>query len=446
MYPNFVRSDTSVEVDTNDLSASLANMALNAANDSERQTSVEGLAYTSLHPKIKESVASNAKLLQLLVDMVKSQATSNSSVFGALNVFANLTAYRPTVSEEQKRMTELKAYANSSKPTAEDPLDDDQHVAARCLKVLDAGVVPALPSPVKLGSITLLNVSIRILFALSKDHKNRGLVAQQGAVKLLLQCVSKLSTESKDSIPEFQAPHRTACHALARILISVNPSHLFSAALPASSTLRPLISLLVPDPTAEQRDMLPTFESLLALTNLASMEDDTVRQTILRTAWPQIEDLLLASNKLVQRAAVELVCNLMLSPTGVAKFADGSKQASNRLHILLALGDVDDLPTRKAAGGALAMLTEWDAAVEAVLSKDRGVAILLAMCEDGNEEMKHRGMVCVLNLVSAPGEAGQKGIKALKEANGVETLKDALRKTRNQEVLGIGVEALKKLV
>lgn len=138
----------------------------------------------------------------------------------------------------------------------------------------------------------------------------------------------------------------------------------------------------------------------------------------------------------------------MAAPSCVAKFADGSPAAKNRLQVLLALADVEDGDTRRAAGGALAMLTEWDAAVDAVVLKPRGVQVLLGLCGDESGEVRHRGFVCVLNVVSAPGDVGVRGVGAVKAANGVEIVKGELLKERNRgaEVLGLGVEVLKKLV
>ena len=136
----------------------------------------------------------------------------------------------------------------------------------------------------------------------------------------------------------------------------------------------------------------------------------------------------------------------MASPSGVAKFADGTKQASNRLHILLALADVEDYETRRAAGGALAMLTEWDAAVQAVLGRDRGVTILLELCREDKDELRHRGVVSVRNIVCATGAVGKVGMQKVKGEGGVEVLKGMLRETRNPEVLQIGVEALKAII
>ncbi|KAI7139205.1 ARM repeat-containing protein, partial [Hortaea werneckii] len=109
--------------------------------DNERDQAVEGLAYTSLQPKVKEKIASNNALLTELIAVLKDRPTA---AFGALTVLSNLTAYRKPQSEESKKMSQLKAYANSSKPAPEDPLDDDKNVTARCKSVLDKDVIPAL--------------------------------------------------------------------------------------------------------------------------------------------------------------------------------------------------------------------------------------------------------------------------------------------------------------
>lgn len=410
--------------------------------DAEREQAVEGLAYTSLQPKIKEEIASNPRLLKRLVDALLERP---SAAFGCLTVFSNLTTYRPTQTSEQKKMAQLKAYANSQKPTADDPLDNDVHVTARAKKLLDVDVVPALVACCKQSSSpTNIALVVTTLLALAKEQKHRAKMAQQGAVRLLLQIRERVAKTDK-STAEASIIERSSSHTLARLLISVNPAHVFSSNLSASSAVSALIPLLSIDSDSEQRDLLPTFEALLALTNLASMDDDSARELLLRNSFGTLEDLLFSPNTLVQRASVELVCNLVASPSGVAKFADGSNDAKRRMQILLALADVEDLATRRAAGGALAMLTEWDAAVTAILDKERGVGVLLSMCADESDELRHRGFACMLGVVCAPEGVGERGIKAIKDAGGAEILKEALRKTKNQEVMGLGVEVLKKL-
>lgn len=411
------------------------------ANNPGEQSSIEGLAYASLQPVVKEKLAGDSKFLESLIQALKEAPAKSPTTYGALTIFVNLTTYMPTLSEEQKRLTQLKAYANASKTGIKaEPLNDDEHVAKRCYAVFKAGVIPILVTHSQHGSTASLTLVVSIIFALAKTTKIRGQIAQQGGVKLLLHAYNAFPSD-------VITPRRTTAHALARILITTNPSHVFggSTPLPLTSAVRPLLSLLADDPTVQNRDLLPVFESLLALTNLAST-DDTARNPIIRLAFPQIEELLLSNNKMVTRATVELICNLMLSPECVAKFADGGKQASHRMHLLLALADSEDFETRRAAGGALASLTEWDTAVNAILERDRGVGILLALCREDAEEIRHRGVVCIVNVLTAPGKVGEWGIKKVKEEKGVETLEGCLKKSRSQDVLEITVEALKKLL
>ncbi|KAI9836471.1 MAG: hypothetical protein M1819_001503 [Sarea resinae] len=426
-------------------------MVKESVND--KQSSIEGLAFTSLQPTVKERLAKDKPFLKSLISTLEHTPPNSSIIFGGLNIFVNITSYLPNLSEEQKRLSQLKAYANTSKVNLEpDPLNKDPAVTVRCKAVLDAGLVPLLLTISRKVSPTALSLILTILLSLSRDSKNRGPLAQQGAVKLILQAYSAIpdTTASATDI----VSRRTAAHTLARILISVNPSHIFgSSALPITSAIRPLVFLL---PSSDDdgifddngpRDLLPTFESLLALTNLASTDDPT-RHLILQLSFkPVTESLLLHSNPLLQRAAVELICNLMALAETTAKFADGSPAANNRLHILLALADAEDEATRRAAGGALAMLTEWDEAVKAVVARDRGVKILLGLCEEHDDEsLVHRGVVCVQNIVCALGEAGRQGTEKVKQEGGVEVLKAVLMREKNPGVLEAAVEALKRLI
>ena len=58
----------------------------------------------------------------------------------------------------------------------------------------------------------------------------------------------------------------------------------------------------------------------------------------------------------------------------------------------------------------------------------------------------HRGVVCIRNIVCAPGNVGNRGKESVKAAGGTEVLKEALRKCLdNQEIVQVGAEALKAL-
>ena len=129
----------------------------------------------------------------------------------------------------------------------------------------------------------------------------------------------------------------------------------------------------------------------------------------------------------------------------MAKFADGSAAAKQRMNVLCALTDMEDLPTRRAAGGALAMLTEWDAACDAVLGRERGVKNVLGLCGDESEEVKHRGIVVVGNLVNAPEEIGKRGREVVKRDGGEEVIRKLVVESKDREIVKMGVEVLKAL-
>ncbi|OCL12022.1 CRO1 protein [Glonium stellatum] len=436
------------KVDQDDLILRFKEMVLSTETLS-KQDSVEGLAYASLQPKVREELAKDHVFLRRLIETMADPTAPKPVMFGGLTIFVNLTTYLPFQSEEEKRMAQLKAYANTTKPSEPDPLEDEAHVTARCKKVLDSGIVPLLVTCSKRASPSVLSQMLQILLSISQEKKHRGLMAQQGAVKLVLHIWDHIHAEEHPHASSYSpASNRAAAHTLARILISINPFHVFStaSALPTTNAIRPLLFLLEPNPTAKTQNLLQTFEALLALTNLAST-DDITRDAIIRLAWDKLmDDLILSPNTLVQRATVELICNLVASPKGVEKFADGSRRADNRMHILLAMADVEDVQTRSAAGGALAMLLGWDLAVDAVLKRDRGVEILLRLCKDESEDVRHRGVVCVRSVIGAPGEIGERGKAEVKKKEGLEVLKQLLITSRRQEVIQMGVETLKVLM
>ena len=425
--------------------------------------SLEGLAYTSLKADVKEQLAKDASFLKRLLQVLEANTDSPEIIIGGLSTIANITQYPPNLSEEQKRMNQLKAYANASKPSAPNPLDDDAHISARCSRIVAAGVVSMLVKIDKSTSSSSGQLADTILLSLSKNSKERGKIAQQGAVKLLISH-TKRTTGSPD-----------ASHALARILISLDPTLVFPASTTPHITdaIPPLVSLLQPasvsntssppsplSPSSRDDaplDLLPTFEALLTLTNLASAPDKTAAAAIVRTAFDTVcDDLLLSNNTLIRRAAVELLCNLCTCPAGIAKFADLSTtnvagHAKRRCHLLLAMADVEDLPTRRAAGGALAMLSDFPEVASLLVGFERGVEIVMGLVEDEDQGSRIRGLVVLGNLLGddEDGEAGRirdRVKKGLGKVDGMERVKNVVMGNRQDaEVLRLGVEVLKKL-
>jgi len=434
-------SEEDHEVD-DDLVPRLKTMMV-SAGPTTLQNAIEGLAYASTQPAVKEELAKDKPFLERLFDAVKKARPGSTTAFGALTLIDNLTRYLPIQSEEQKRMSQLKAYANASPSSAEpSPLDSDEAVTKRNSTLLQAGLVPALVGISRTLSPTSTALLISILLSLSRTPSHRGPLAQQGAARLLLSTYTSLPSTSA---PNAAHTHLTAAHALARILISCDPSHVFppSGSPPLSSTIRPLLTLLSPPPSSTTentpRSLLPIFESLLALTNIVASAPHTpsITSPILTLAIPLIEDLLLSNNTLLRRACTELVCNLTAnSDDGVKLFAEDTPQAKHRLHVLLALADSEDLKTRQAAGGAVASVLTTEGGVVNVLAREGGVKRVLEMCEDEDGGMRHRGVVCVGHLVGM-----EQGRKAVRKEGGVEVLRGVLESLGEGEVRAM-VEAV----
>jgi protein unc-45 len=423
---------------------------MNGHTASDLSGSMEGLAYASLNASVKEELVNDNRFLQSFLHKVRSNADTPDVVIGGLSVISNLTQYTPALSKEQKHIAELKAYANASEtPTAPNILDDDDHVQTRCRVMIDAGVMPVLTDCSKNKTSSARSLVDKIMLSLAKDPRTRGKIAQQGGVRLLILHLQQSSSGKSGHEPK---PTLEGAHALARILISVDPALVFSAgSFPnITSAVQPLVRLLKPEIpeglTDQPRDQLPVFESLLALTNLASSSDISPANIIIRSAWETMEDLLLSNHTMIRRASCELMCNLVATDAGVNKYGDGSSRAIQRLHTLLAMAGVDDMATRRAASGAMAMLTEHDLVISGVLKITRGVDMLLGMCQDDSEEIVHRGLVCLKNLANATGHIGHRARATIKDDDGIETVKSCLRLWNSQALLQVGVDTLKALV
>ena len=412
-----------------------------------KQQAIEGLAYATLQPRVKELVARDSTLLQCIVKLLSEAPPSKAAVaYGALSIFANLTRYSPVLTEEQLKMHQLKAYANASREPAvaeqeESLLQSRVYVDERCSLAFDAGIVPVLVTQTaKAGSPASVALAVAIVYSISMSPHLGGPLSQQGAVGMLINAWSALPDSDKPS-------RRTAAQALARILIRINPALALGGNRPTAlaSAVRPLASILTPDADSEVRDMLPSFEALMALTNLASTEDAATRRLIVSIAWPHAEELMLHSNPRVARAAVELVCNLVQFPEGIALYAEGSAKAKSRIHIMLALASAEDGGTCSAAGGALASLTLHEAIVEAICNREGGVGMALGLCRDRNDDIRHRGVVVVDNMALTTGTVGKTARASLRDAGAIDVLNECARTSGRQEVVAGALRALRNL-
>ncbi|KAG8527716.1 uncharacterized protein KY384_007870 [Bacidia gigantensis] len=403
-----------------------------------RDSVFEALAHQSTRPKVKEQLVNDRRLLQVLLQELRQAESQSTAVFGGLVILENVTALPPVLSEEQKRIAELKAYANAAPSSAKpDPLNEVTAVTARCKTLVDCGIVSTLGDMIKKLTPNSRHLVVKILSSMVRTSKpTKRIIIQQGAVKMLAALGSPLQEGSTVAVDQHKELQRQAGQAIAVLLTSVDPEMLFGPS--GNGLLWACIDLLVPlldldsvDAVSGPRDLLPTFEALLALTNLCSNPTNGTVPIILKKSKTAVEDLTLSNNSMLRRASVELICNLVQDANGIAMYADGSPEASRRLHVLLALGGSPDLPTRKAATGALATLTEFWEVIDAINKLESGIRLLIATLDDEDEEVLHRSVVCILNVAIQENDHGKTARSSMRQQGVVEKLEMAGKRVRS---------------
>ncbi|WWC60453.1 uncharacterized protein I303_103025 [Kwoniella dejecticola CBS 10117] len=528
-----------------------------SSNNKESNTallsSIEGLAVLSLKPKNKVILTSSLTFLQSLVRLAPSIKPKGGSLpvtprgsmdlqsvsdpidtglsYGLTTILVNLTNPKVVLSAEDQQIAKLRAMAlsanksrlaDSEQENEDERIESDPEVAKRTKLVIKAGVVGALSGLGNTESKLVKEGLGRLCRNLVEDKNDRLPFVRDGGFKVLSNIVRdllKLSSSSAsqsqggktiqevDVLPSFQA--------LAKMIITTPPNLLFPPPHLTTSlnSLTPLYHLLThPSATSLQK-----FESLMALTNLASIDQAISNKIVEASVKPlvpqsdtwkgrgagsdkedsiriivKIEECLLDDNDLIRRAATQLICNLISSEKGFDYFSgegsnkDGkeSGRTKSRLDILLILAGMDDLQTRLAAGGALAIISESNKACQWILSKstsstpagpeesknpwNRVLRLLQPeeeenYDEDGeiipvisskpalpNPELVLRGVIILLNLINytvkSSGDTRDVGLQDIKTAK-VEAHLMAILKTKgmSEDILVPTVEALKAL-
>jgi len=236
----------------------------------------------------------------------------------------------------------------------------------------------------KLDSITQGTCDI-IAFSLlnfSWFPEYRGKILKEGGLKVLLSMCENASNKGQEA----------AAHALAKIAITTNPHIAFKNGM-EYNIIPPLMQLTRSDEPLQQ------FEALMALTNLADL-DHTVRTAIAKDKgrgleW--IESVQLTDDVQIRRAASELLCNLIPCDYVVEQYhAVGGNQ---RMKLWYLFSQCDDFATQRACTGALATLSEDIELCKKINEQSANIEVYLEFIVSDSEEIQHRALVLVKNLV-----------------------------------------------
>ncbi|KAJ1332617.1 hypothetical protein BSLG_008246 [Batrachochytrium salamandrivorans] len=277
---------------------------------------------------------------------------------------------------------------SSDTSTSASPNDDDA-VAARTKLVASSGIFLILGALASSESINVRDAVSQTYLSVATDRDLRGLIIQHGGCRQLIGLATIGSKEGR----------ATAAQALAKIAITSDPHLAFKGQM-VYELVRPLISLCTGDTLLQQ------FEALMALTNIASVNDDVRARIIASDGIRAMENLQFLDHVMVRRAATEALCNMMYHPQVMEMYT--SPGSSPRLKVMVALSDSEDFATRRAASGALAVLSSHPDAAIHIARQNRALTILIELAKEDSPELQHRAIETIKNITFASEDCTRK--------------------------------------
>ncbi|KAI8148491.1 armadillo-type protein [Fennellomyces sp. T-0311] len=422
-----------VNLDSDDLTDTLmvAIKSYKTQSESVILNAVEGLAYSTLQTDVKEAVANDPVLLKGLVAISINTAGANSNplLFGIGTIFKNITTYKPVLDEQQKQMKRLRDMANAKskgkavEPEKENPLDEDAAVDERVRTAVDNGAALALLVLSKNTSENLKAVAAQTYLNLVTPQATRGKLLQQGIVKGLLPLALQKNTEYQ----------LASAQALAKLAITSDPRLAFGAQT-SHELVTPFLAL------CKDSTQLRQFEGLMALTNLASVEEQIRHRIYMDGGMTVFENLQLSNNDMVQRAATEMICNMTFCDPVFEMYST----SPNRLRLLMILSDHEDPATRRAASGALAILANSKEACDRIIKVDKAYdRITRLLSSDEEVDIQHRGIELVRCLI---GNIGKEAAEGLANEKAHAKLAEIAMKGQVNVVQAAAIEVLKMFV
>ncbi|KAH9814105.1 hypothetical protein DFH28DRAFT_1059146 [Melampsora americana] len=387
---------------------------------------IEGLALVSEKAFVRQLLISSQEcMLKTFHKLISDQSNQNeltqikidtSISYGISTILKNLLCFKEIKSEEDQvteRLRKLATEQNQSKSNKIEEIDEDELVTVEDEEVKqwisnllfkDHQLMEIIGNLSKSESKEVRRLTGKVLLNLIEKQEFRGKVIQDGGARMLLKIIASLTISStnldsnsnlksnskSNSKPQLDSNDLPTLQALSKLLITANPLLIFGP-LPTSplliSTIKPLTTLL----THPSSTLLQTFEALMALTNVASL-DEGLASYIANTplVLEKVEECLMGirtgENVLVRRAASELICNLASTELVLKSFISFEDEAlksndqenvkrlnskgKSRLHLLIALSFSEDIQTSLASSATLSILTEHSSMIRIGLMKD----------------------------------------------------------------------------
>jgi hypothetical protein len=188
---------------------------------------------------------------------------------------------------------------------------------------------------------------------------------------------------------------RLSQHTIAKILVTTNPSLLNTSQCMGS--IQPLL-LIVRDHDSSD---FQKFEALLSITNLASFNLSTKQQIVAENGIPILSYAMFNNHEMIRQSATEVLSNLIPHPKMIEHLRNYEKL---KIWVAFSSDFEDNFKCARAALGCLAMATQDQQIVDALLRLENTVSMIKAVLESGNLELMHRILVITINMIEHGGD------------------------------------------
>lgn len=372
--------------------------------DESMEYCIESLAYITLNKQVQSTFRNDVDFITSLLDILKLDKAKighdkcSVVLYAVLLTINNLSKLEPPVTNKKpshKYMnSQLLNSSNEDDGKNKEEIKDfnrDILFNYKLVSLARSYIDSMKPLQVNNSQHMLAAIISQLSFIQDKTIKQE--IVKQGGLSFIMEYLGRFSTFDKLkrqrtrpllSDSQLIGNRIQGLRALARILISVNPALAFSKYDVISSV--PFLIELLGRPLSE--DSINTnnesnyyldeeitvkdkFEVLLAITNLASLENNKpLRRVITSQTFDDFLSHFIYDESIqpLQKASWELICNLISEPEMLAKFFNTEQKASkSRMHLLVKMLDAQDEDLQIVIGSILANATSEYFAINQIL-------------------------------------------------------------------------------
>lgn len=358
-------------------------------NDPNLDLLIESLTYLSLGATLKSIIRSDMDLVKRLLTILK--VTDNNVLrFGTLTILSNLTKLTPPgATKDEQTRSFLKSMAETQKTG-----EKQEEETTILLFNKDIVSLKFLSEYSKNCLLTDKNRSIvvTIIFHLTINQGNDILqqLGKEGASDILLKHLLDHSTldqetgqtKSNSDTLAVKETRSFAIKALAAISRSRKPDTIFKEfrVLIAVPFLVEMLDLKQKEDLSALDEpslynALDTLFGLFALTNMCALPDSDLHKVVIQKTFDShVRDLIFDGSKPdIQKAAWELVNNLIDNPFMLAKFFNSASPSSKKnLSLLIKFLNSENYALQEVIAGLLANATsEFAVVAEAIIGDNK---------------------------------------------------------------------------